>query len=99
MDPWNTENPASGASTGDPAVEHARRSLEEVRASAEDLASRGSDAIRSSTARAREALTHTTDQAAHYIQQQPLKALLMAAAAGAAIAMLAGLLSKSHHTH
>lgn len=99
MDPWNTENPAGGVSTGDPAAEHARRSLEEVRASAEDLAARGSDAIRSSTARARDAIHHRTDQAAHYIQEQPLKALLMAAAAGAAIAMLAGLLSKSHHTH
>jgi ElaB/YqjD/DUF883 family membrane-anchored ribosome-binding protein len=98
MDQWNTENPTSGSSS-DPAVEHARRSLEDVRASAEELKARGSDAIRSSTARAREAISHTTDQATQYIQQQPLKALLMAAAAGAAIAMLAGLLSKSHHTH
>ena len=80
------------------ATEHARRSVEEARAGAEALTAQGSEAIRSGTARAREAVTQTTDQAAEYVQAQPLKSLLIAAAAGAAIALLAGALSK-HRTH
>jgi ElaB/YqjD/DUF883 family membrane-anchored ribosome-binding protein len=81
------------------AAEHAHRSLDEVRAGAEELATQSSEAIRSSAARAREALTHTTDQAAQYVQAQPLKSLMMAAAAGAAIAMLAGALGRHHGHH
>lgn len=80
------------------AAEHARRSIDEARAGAEELAVQGSEAIRSSAAKAREALTHTTDQAAQYVQAQPLKSLLIAAAAGATIALLAGALGK-HHIH
>lgn len=79
------------------AAEHARRSLEEARASAEEIATRSSEAIRGGTVRAREAITHTTDQAAEYVQAQPLKSLLMAAAAGAAIALLAGALGRHNH--
>jgi ElaB/YqjD/DUF883 family membrane-anchored ribosome-binding protein len=79
------------------AAEHARRSLDEARAGAEDLAAQGSEAIHKSTARAREAISHTTDQAAHYVQAQPLKSLMIAAAAGAAIAMLAGAIGKHRH--
>jgi len=80
------------------AAEHARRSVDEARAGAEELATRGSEAIRSGAARARESISHTTDQAAHYVQTQPLKSLLVAAATGAAIALVAGALSK-HHGH
>lgn len=92
----NAKYPASTASESS-AAEHARRSLDEARASAEELATHGSDAIHKSAARAREAISHTTDQAAHYIQEQPLKSLMMAAAAGAAIAMLAGAIGKHRH--
>ena len=90
--------------SGSSAAEHARRSLdearagaEEIRAGAEELAARGNVAIRQGAARAREALTHTTDQAAQYVQAQPLKSLMMALAAGAGIALLANALSKHHH--
>ncbi|GEM_PF-1654073 len=79
------------------AAEHARRSIDEARAGAEELAARGNEALRLGTARAREAFVHTTDQAAQYVQAQPLKSLLMALAAGAGIALLAGALGKHHH--
>ncbi|MDP1535154.1 MAG: hypothetical protein Q8L92_16385 [Rubrivivax sp.] len=92
----NTKSPSSIGSENT-AAEHARRSLDEARAGAEDLAAQGSEAIHKSTARAREAISHTTDQAAHYVQEQPLKSLMMAAAAGAAIAMLAGAIGKHRH--
>lgn len=76
------------------AAEHARRSLAEARACAEDLAAQGSEALHNGTARARKALATASEETAHYVQEQPLKSLLIAAAAGAAIALLAGALSK-----
>lgn len=79
------------------ANEYAHRSVEAARAGAEELATQGSEAVRSSAARARESITHTTDQAAQYVQAQPLKSLLMAAATGATIALLAGALGKHRH--
>lgn len=79
------------------ASERAHRSVDETRSDVEELATRGSEAVRSSAARARESITHTTDQAAQYVQAQPLKSLLMAAATGAAIALLAGALGKHRH--
>lgn len=92
----NTKSPSS-AGHESTAAEHARRSLDEARAGAEDLMAKGSEAIHQSASRAREAISHTTDRAAHYVQAQPLKSLMVAAAAGAAIAMLAGAIGKRHH--
>lgn len=89
----NTKYP-TGSET---VAEHARRSLEEVREGAEDLAAQGSEAIHKGAERARETVSKTTDHAAHYVQEQPVKALMMAAAAGAAIAMLAGAIGKRRH--
>jgi ElaB/YqjD/DUF883 family membrane-anchored ribosome-binding protein len=91
----NTSTPTSQNDTGTGALaEHARRSIDEAQAGVAELAARGNDVLRSSTARAREALSHTTDQTAQYVQAQPLKSLLMAVAAGAAIALLAGAVGK-----
>ncbi|MDP1928049.1 MAG: hypothetical protein Q8K62_06000 [Thiobacillus sp.] len=96
MDTFPNAKPQSPSESA--AAEHARRSVDEARAGAEALATQGSEAIRSSAARTREAITQTTDQAAEYVKAQPLKSLLIAAAAGAAIALLAGALGK-HQTH
>ena len=96
MDTFPNAKPQSPGESA--AAEHARRSVDEARASAQEIASQGSEALHSSAARAREAISHTTDQAAHYVQEQPLKSLLMAAAAGATIALVAGALSR-HHAH
>ncbi len=76
------------------AAEHARRSIAEARACAEDLAARGSEALHNGSVRARKAINRASEQTAHYVQEQPLKSLLIAAAAGAAIAVLAGAISK-----
>ncbi|HEY9097405.1 MAG TPA: hypothetical protein VIN38_00905 [Thiobacillus sp.] len=90
----NTPNELSNSA----ASEHAKRSIEEARAGAEELAARGNAALRSGTARAQEIIHQTSDQAAHYVQEKPLKALLLAATAGAAIALLANVIGK-HHVH
>lgn len=83
--------------SGSSAAEHARRSIDEARAGAAELASHGNEVIRRGTARAREAFANSTDQAAQYVQAQPLKSLLMALAAGAGIALLASALGRNHH--
>lgn len=95
----NTPKNIPGEIGNSAAAEHAKRSVEEARASAEELAARGSEAVRKGTARAQEIMHQTTDQAAQYVQAQPLKALLMAASAGAAIALLANALGKRHGHH
>lgn len=104
MDTFPNAKPQSPGESA--AAEYARRSVDEARTSAEEIASQGSEALhssakraRESAIRAREAISHTTDQAAHYVQEQPLKSLLMAAAAGATIALLAGALSRHHGHH
>lgn len=97
MDTFPNAKPQSAGESA--AAEYALRSVDEARASAQEIASQGSEALRSSATRAREAISHTTDQAAHYVQEQPLKSLLMAAAAGATIALLAGALTRNHSHH
>lgn len=80
-------------------VENAKQSADEVRASAEEVIARSSTALRQGATRAREALSHTTEQTAHYVQDHPLKSLLMAVVAGATIALLAAALSNRHSHH
>lgn len=94
MDTFPNAKPQSPSESA--AAEHARRSVD-ARAGAEEIATEGVEAVRSGSDRARAALTHTTDQAAEYVQAQPLKSLLIAAAAGAAIALLAGAVGKHGH--
>lgn len=81
------------------ASEHARRSIDEARAGAGQAAAAGSEMLRNSAARAQRFMTETTDHAAQYVQEKPLKALMIAAATGAGIAMLAGMMGKHHHHH
>lgn len=97
MDTFPNAKPQSSSESA--AAEHARRSVDEARAGVEELATRGTEAIRGSAGRAREAITQTSDQAAHYVQAQPMRSLLMAAAAGAAIALVAGVLRRHHGQH
>ena len=78
----------------DESTERAQRSLEEVRASAKDIAARGKAAIRSNMARTREALSDASGRTSNYVRAQPLKSLLWATAAGAAIALLVAALGK-----
>ena len=97
MDTFPNAKPQSPGESA--AAEHARRSVDEARAGAEEIATQGREALRSGAERARAALTHTTGQAAEYVQAQPLKSLLIAAAAGAAIALLAGAVGKHRGHH
>ena len=59
------------------------------------LAQRGVDAVRDSSLRLRDSAVQARDGTVLYIKDEPLKSMLIAAAAGAALMALIGLLSRS----
>ncbi|HEX3139724.1 MAG TPA: hypothetical protein VHQ87_06700 [Rhizobacter sp.] len=59
------------------------------------LAQRGIDAVRTSSQQVREKAVQASDVTAGYIRNDPIKAVLIAAATGAALMALVGLLSRS----
>lgn len=56
---------------------------------AEDLAIRGIDAVRDSARQLRSRAADATDRGVQYVQEEPVKAVLIAAAAGAMVMALA----------
>ncbi|HET7528056.1 MAG TPA: hypothetical protein VFK10_19100 [Burkholderiaceae bacterium] len=69
--------------------------LERARAQANALAQRGVDAVRDRSLQVREQAQRASDRTLSYIKDEPVKAVLIAAAAGAALMALMGLLRKS----
>ena len=61
------------------------------------MAHRGIDAVRAGSHQLREKALHATDTTASYIQKDPIKAVLIAAATGAALMALVSLMSRSRH--
>lgn len=61
------------------------------------LAQRGLDAVRETSQGLRDSAYRATDQTVGYIKDEPLKAMLIAAATGAALMALVGMLSRSNH--
>ncbi len=59
------------------------------------LAQRGVDAVRDSSRQLREGALRATDSTANYIKDEPIKAILIAAAVGAALMALVNLMSRS----
>ena len=64
---------------------------------AEDLTRRGIDRAREATATVREQAHRVSDQTVGYIKDEPMKAVLMAAAAGAVAALVIGWLGRSRN--
>jgi ElaB/YqjD/DUF883 family membrane-anchored ribosome-binding protein len=62
---------------------------------AQTLARQGLDAVREQSMHLQAQARRTSDDTMHYIRDEPVKAVLMAAAAGAALMALAGLLTRS----
>jgi len=60
-----------------------------------ELAQRGMDAVRDRSLQVREQALRASDNTLNYIKDEPVKAVLIAAAAGAALMVLLGLLRKS----
>jgi ElaB/YqjD/DUF883 family membrane-anchored ribosome-binding protein len=64
---------------------------------AETLAKRSAEALRDGTHQVREKAVVASDRTIAYIKDEPVKAVLIAAATGAAMVALANLISRSRH--
>lgn len=69
--------------------------LDRATEQASALAHRGLDAVRNGSQQLREKAVHATDTTSTYIRNDPIKAVLIAAATGAALMALVSLLSRS----
>jgi ElaB/YqjD/DUF883 family membrane-anchored ribosome-binding protein len=80
-------------------VEDARRqaapALNAASEQASALTRRGATALRDGAQGLRDSATHATDRATLYVKEEPLKAILIAGATGAALMALIGLLARS----
>ena len=65
--------------------DQAEPTVRRLAAQAETLARKGMDAVRDSSQQLREQATEMTDRTTRYVKDEPLKAVLIAAAAGAAL--------------
>jgi ElaB/YqjD/DUF883 family membrane-anchored ribosome-binding protein len=61
------------------------------------LAHRGADALRESSQQLRATAHHAADGTVNYIKEEPVKAMLIAAATGAVLMALVSLVSHSRH--
>ncbi len=61
------------------------------------MAQRGVDAVRDSSAQLREKALHASDTTVSYIKDEPIKAMLIAAGAGAALMAMLSLMTRSRH--
>jgi ElaB/YqjD/DUF883 family membrane-anchored ribosome-binding protein len=71
--------------------------LNRVGEQASALASRGAAAVRDGSQHLREKAVHASDSTIGYIKDEPVKAMLIAAATGAALMALLSLLTRSRH--
>lgn len=69
--------------------------LNRVAEKAETLARRGMGAVKDSSQQLRERATQVSDNTVGYIKDEPVKAILIAAATGAALMALIGMMTRS----
>ena len=81
------------------AREHAVPLINRLTSQAENVAHRGVDAVRDASAQVREKALKASDTTVSYIKDEPVKSMLIAAATGAALMALIGLLSRSRNAH
>jgi ElaB/YqjD/DUF883 family membrane-anchored ribosome-binding protein len=89
MNDHNPETEANNAAKTTVGVLH--HALDE----AGTLAQRGGDALRSTTHDVQARVQRVSQQTTDYVQHEPMKALLMAAATGAVLMALVGLMTRS----
>jgi ElaB/YqjD/DUF883 family membrane-anchored ribosome-binding protein len=94
--------------TAAPAVDRAMDKLADTAASvplaveraaerATEVARQGTQKLQQGTQQVKAQFNQVTDSAIAYVKDEPVRALLIAAAAGAALMALAGLLGRSRH--
>ena len=80
------------------AQQHVSPMLDRASAQASALAHRGMDAVRASSQQLRDKANLATEVTSGYIKNDPIKAVLIAAATGAALMALVSLLSRSRRS-
>ena len=70
-----------------------------VTGQASALVQRGTDALRERSEQLRQSARDAADYTVNYIRDEPVKAMLMAAATGAALMALVGLMARSNSRH
>jgi ElaB/YqjD/DUF883 family membrane-anchored ribosome-binding protein len=88
-------NPTSIANQANSIIDQASNAAHQ----ASDLAQRGTQAVREGTQELREKARSVGDSAVSYIQDEPVKAVLIAAATGATLMALLSLISRGSHRH
>ena len=83
------------ADTASDAFERTRSAVEGIADDARTLADRGARAVREGTQKLREETAHAAESTVGYIKDEPVKAVLIAAATGAALMALVMLASRS----
>ncbi len=82
-------------------LEHARsetgNALRQLASESDALLHRGLDKVRDASGQLREKSLHAKDAATTYIQHEPMKSVLMAAAVGAGLMALVALFSRNGH--
>ena len=87
----------AGTDAAHQALDGLSQTARQLQADAGHLSQRGLDALRDSSRQMRIGARRAGERTVGYIQDEPVKAVLMAAAAGAALVVLLGLTSRSRH--
>ena len=86
----------AGADAAHQALEGLSQSARQLQADAGHLSQRGLDALHNATSAARNQARVAGERTVSYIQDEPVKAMLMAAATGAALMALLSLANRPH---
>ncbi len=87
----------TGQQAAHQAVDRLADGAERLAANTDRLAQRSAEALRESSLQLRERARHATDNTIVHIRQEPLKAVLIAGAVGAALGLLLSLMGRSRH--
>jgi ElaB/YqjD/DUF883 family membrane-anchored ribosome-binding protein len=94
----NTNTNASLADTAPAAIERARNALGNMADDARALTDRGAQAVREGTRSLRRESAHLAESTVDHIKHDPIKSILIAAAAGAVLMALANLATRSYRS-
>lgn len=87
------------AETSSALMDQAAHAADRVARSSQNLANGVVDSLRDTSHLLRVKAEHASDKTVRYIQHEPVKALLMAAATGAALMALVSLISRSRNRY
>ncbi len=86
---------SSASAALDATTDAAEQAMDDLAREAQSLAKRTSDLVAESSAQVRRQAEHARDATRGYIQHEPLKSVLIAAAAGAGLVLLGSLLTRN----